>query len=130
VSYGYVRPPSKNHQQLVIEEEKASVVTEIFARVAGGSNVTDVALELSRQGIPTPRGRRIWGLRTLSGIVANPAYVGASVVGHGDDAIVVKDAHLAIVTRDLWDRANAMRNAAHRPRRRKVVSSWLRFRSP
>jgi site-specific DNA recombinase len=119
-----VRPASKN-QQLVIDYEKAAVVSEIFARVAGGANVTDVALELSRRGIPTPRGGRIWGLRTLSGIVANPAYLGAYVVAHGDDAVVIKDAHPAIVTRDLRDRANAVRNAAHRPRRRTVVSSWL-----
>jgi hypothetical protein len=124
VPYGYVRPAGKN-QRLVVDEEKAAVVTEIFARVAGGANVTDVALELSRRGVPTPRGSRIWGLKTLSGIVASPAYLGASVVGHGDDAVVIKDAHPAIVTRDLWDRANAMRNTAHRPRRRKVVSSWL-----
>ena len=55
----------------------------------------------------------------------NPAYLGVSVVGAGDDAVVVKDAHPAIVTRDLWERANAARNAAHRPRRRKAVSSWL-----
>src|SRR5919107_1086 len=35
VPYGYVRPPGKN-QQLVIDEEKASVVSEIFGRLAAG----------------------------------------------------------------------------------------------
>jgi hypothetical protein len=82
-------------------------------------------LTLSRRGVPTPRGGRIWSLNTLSGLVKNPAYLGVSVVGTGNDAVVVKDAHPAIVTRDLWERANAARNATHRPRRRKSVSSWL-----
>jgi site-specific DNA recombinase len=124
VPYGYVRPAGRN-QQLVIDEEKAAIVTEIFERVAAGANVTDVALDLSRRGVPTPRGGRIWSLNTLSGLVKNPAYLGASVVGTGEDAVVVKDAHPAIVSRELWERANAARNAAHRPRRRKAVSSWL-----
>ena len=122
--YGYVRPEGKN-QRLTVDEEKAAVVAEIFERVAGGANVSDVALELSRRGVPTPRGGRTWSLNTLAGIVKNPAYLGVSVVGDGDDAVVVHDAHPALVTRDLWDRANAARNAAHRPRRRKAVSSWL-----
>jgi DNA invertase Pin-like site-specific DNA recombinase len=124
VPYGYVRPAAKN-QQLVIDGEKASVVAEIFERVAAGANVSDVALELSRRGVPTPRGGRIWSLNSLAGLVKNPAYLGVSIVGTGDDAVVVKDAHPAIVTRDLWERANSARNAAHRPRRRKDVSSWL-----
>jgi site-specific DNA recombinase len=124
VPYGYVRPAGKN-QRLVIDEEKASVGSEIFERVAAGANISDVALELSRRGVPTPRGGRIWSLNTLAGLVKNPAYLGVSIVGTGDDAVVVMDAHPAIVTRDLWERANAARNAAHRPRRRKAVSSWL-----
>ena len=124
VPYGYVRPAGKN-QRLVIDDEKATVVTEIFERVAAGANVSDVALKLTRRGVPTPRGGRIWSLNTLSGLVKNPAYLGVSVVGTGDDAVVVNDAHPVIVTRELWERANAARNAAHRPRRRKAVSSWL-----
>jgi DNA invertase Pin-like site-specific DNA recombinase len=124
VPYGYVRPAGKN-QQLVIDDEKAAIVSEIFERVAAGANVSDVALTLSRRGVPTPRGGRIWLLNTLSCLVKNPAYLGVSIVGTGDDAVVVKDAHPAIVPRHLWDRANAARNATHRPRRRKAVSSWL-----
>jgi DNA invertase Pin-like site-specific DNA recombinase len=124
VPYGYVRPAGRN-QHLVVDDEKAAVVREIFERVACGTNVTDVAVELSRRGVSTPRGGRTWSLTTPSGLVKNPVYLGVSVVGTGDDALVVKDAHPAIVTRDLWERANAARNAAHRPRRRKAVMSWL-----
>src|SRR5829696_150814 len=124
VPYGYTRRDGKN-QRLVVDEEKAEVVRELFERVARGANITDVAVDLSRRGISTPRGGRMWSLNTLSGLIKNPAYLGVSIVGTGDDAVVVKDAHPAIVTRDLWERANAARNAAHRPRRRKAASSWL-----
>src|SRR5215213_2511645 len=124
VPYGYTRRDGKN-QRLVVDEEKAAVVRELFERVARGANVTDVAVDLSRRGIATPRGGRMWSLNTLSGLIRNPAYLGVSVVGTGDDAVVVKDAHPAIVPRDLWERANAVRNAGHRPRRRKAASSWL-----
>jgi DNA invertase Pin-like site-specific DNA recombinase len=124
VPYGYVRPAGKN-QLLVVDVEKAAVTIEIFERVAAGANVSDVALELARRGVPTPRGGRIWSLNTLAGLIKNPAYLGVSVVGTGDDAVIVTDAHPAIVTRNLWERANAARNASHRPRRRKAVSSWL-----
>ncbi len=55
VPYGYVRPDGKN-QRLIVDDEKAAIVAEIFERVAGGANVSDVALELSRRGVPTPRG--------------------------------------------------------------------------
>jgi DNA invertase Pin-like site-specific DNA recombinase len=124
VPYGYARPAGKN-QRLIIDDERAAMVVEIFERVACGANVSDVALELSRRGVPTPRGGRVWSLNTLSGIIKNPAYLGVSVVGDGDDAVVVPDAHPALVSRELWNRANAARNATHRPRRRKAVSSWL-----
>jgi len=124
VPYGYARRDGKN-QRLVVDEEKAEVVRELFERVARGANITDVAVDLSRRGISTPRGGRMWSLNTLSGLIKNPAYLGVSVVGTGDDAVVVKDAHPAIVPRELWERANAVRNAAHRPRRRKAASSWL-----
>ena len=46
----------------------------------------------------------------MARIVQNLAYLGVSVVGAGDHAVVVKDAHPAMMTRNLWERAYTVRN--------------------
>lgn len=75
VPYGYGRPGGKN-QRLVVDDEKATVVTEIFERVAAGANLSDVALKLTRRGVPTPRGGRIWSTEHAVGTREEPRLFG------------------------------------------------------
>lgn len=52
-------------------------VVQMFAWVAGGLTLRQVALRLNERGIPTPRKKgALWGHSTLHGILTNPTYMG------------------------------------------------------
>jgi site-specific DNA recombinase len=82
VPYGYSvdaeRP--RDPALVTVEPYEASVVQEVFAAYAdGGATLHGLAETLTRRGVPTPTGLRLWSPATLHGILTNPAYVGQAV---------------------------------------------------
>jgi site-specific DNA recombinase len=63
--YGYRNVPGKPGQ-LEIFVDEASVVRRIFAEYAAGRTPRDIARDLTREGIPSPRGGR-WAASTING---------------------------------------------------------------
>jgi site-specific DNA recombinase len=62
------------------DEEKAAVVAEIFAvYLERGASLFGVSRHLEAQGIPAPRGGKVWSVATLRGIPTNPVYAGRTV---------------------------------------------------
>src|SRR6266536_4501479 len=79
VPYGYrVDPERPRDPALVtIDPYAASIVQELFATYAdGGATLHSLAEALTRRGVPTPTGLRLWSPATLHGILTNPAYLG------------------------------------------------------
>ncbi len=132
--FGYANPGREtgSHGTLKIVPEEAAVVRRIFELRAQGKGVPSIAAELNRAGVRSPRDAR-WGKTTIRNILANPAYAGISAtnvwVQHGKprtfklnlsnpDAIIVPDAHEAIIERALWDAVNGRPKCAptKRPR--------------
>ncbi|MBS0198075.1 MAG: recombinase family protein [Planctomycetes bacterium] len=120
--YGYrnPRPGEEGRGKLVPVPEKAAVVVRIFKAAADGMGNQATANELNESGLPAPRGGR-WAKNTVRRILACPAYIGTSASGvwvrtpgtrgfkqnlSAKTAIVVENAHPAIVARELWDAAN------------------------
>lgn len=117
--------------------ERVQVVKDIFAWCLEGVGFKGIADRLNEKGIPSPRGN-LWNFTTIKSLLMNPIYRGDLVwnrrteskfysVRKGrvdrmksreqsakpvlmpeDEWIVVQDAVPAIVTREDWDKAQAM----------------------
>ena len=92
--YGYMIDPNDRHH-LVIDEETAPIVYEIFKMIDEGATVRKAAVTLNERGVPSP-GRVLyerglvnkesfatsnWYTPTIKGILRNQVYLGWSVSG-------------------------------------------------
>jgi len=67
--------------QRTIKPSEAAVVRRIFKRRAQGAGYFKIARELERDGVPAPRGGKIWPNTQVGSILRNPTYAGAVVWG-------------------------------------------------
>ncbi len=77
--YGYhwIDRDGKTKAALVIDDVAAGVVRRIFADVASGKSLRQIARDLVTEGIPTPTGRgNGWYTSTIAQILHKPAYKG------------------------------------------------------
>lgn len=120
--YGYENPPpgAPGRGTLRVVEPEARVVRRVFEMAASGAGDRAIAVALNERGEPAPRGGR-WGKSTVRRLLRCPAYLGVSaarvwVAEKGTrtfrlslanpDAIVVQNAHPAIVSQEAWDAAH------------------------
>lgn len=62
---------------MAIDPATAPIVQRIFDQVATGGSARQVALSLTREGVPTPTGRGVaWHVSTIRGILIHPVYAG------------------------------------------------------
>ena len=92
--FGYRKSP-KNHNQLIIDEEAAQVVRQIFEKYAECGVKAEVARYLNRNKIPTPQEyamkkgiakhwkyeneKKFWNSTIVGRILRNPSYIGNTV---------------------------------------------------
>ena len=98
--YGYRSVSAADGEGWTLEpvEPAAEIVRGIFAGAKEGDTPGRIADALNRDASPGPRGG-VWNRTAVRGIVENVAYAG--------ERYGVKGAHPAIVTRRLWNAANA-----------------------
>ncbi len=96
------------NRMLVIHEERAEHVRWIFARIGSG---TELAREVAKRGLRTPRGNRI-DKKYLYRMLNNRAYIGEAV--HKGDSYPGE--HDAIIDRETWDRVHAILQESPRKR--------------
>ncbi len=140
--YGYRSEHDKPDRagRLVVNEQEAEVVQAIFDDYLAGDGAQAVAQRMTRAGhappsrSDTPRARhaQVWTRKHIRTIVTNKVYTG--VIVYKDD-VVAEDAHPAIITEDLFERAQAVRRQRHRRPRganrrrtgeRGLFTPWLR----
>lgn len=74
--YGY-RWEGEGKERLAINPVTAPTVRRIFDEIAAGGSARQVALALTRDGVPTPSGRgTAWHVSTIRGFLNHPVYVG------------------------------------------------------
>src|SRR5207253_1040324 len=61
---------------------QAAIIQELFATSAdGGVTLYALAQRLTRRALPTPTVRTYWNVRTVRGLLTNPAYTGRAAHG-------------------------------------------------
>ena len=128
--YGYKLVDGK----LVINEEEAKIVRKIFETyVSSGISMRALSINLNQQGVyREERGNTLagnfWAESAVRKMISNSVYVGMIEWGHRqnmkvkgskemkrvyvkDNIIVAKGAHEPIISQELWDKAQAKRNA-------------------
>ena len=111
-------------KEIVINEKEADTVRYIFERYASGAGSTVIARELNEKGIKTRKGGK-WGISTVMCVIKNEKYKGDVLMGktfttdpitkrrlknRGEqDQYYIKNHHEAIISEELFEKANAIR---------------------
>lgn len=135
-AYGYRKDPNdKNH--LLVDEEAAAVVRNIFRWYADGVGVKEIVRKLEQDGIPSPGQRLVthglakskrfstshWNDKTIKDMLQREVYLGHTVQGQvreslfeglpktklpRDEWIVVRDTHEPIISDTLFEAAQSV----------------------
>lgn len=142
--YGYRKDPDRKGH-LLVDEEAASVVREIFLLFSRGMGKTAIARTLNSRGIPNPteykrlRGlsyrqpgenSTLWTYSSVSRILTNESYLGNLVQGRygsvsyktkqnrprpRSEWCIVNGTHEPVIDRELWDQVQALILEKNRP---------------
>ena len=130
--YGYLKDPNDCHK-LIVNPETAPIVKIIYEWFVGGMSTNEICLQLVARNIPTPSvyghnkgylsskkvGCGKWNTRTIQRILCQEVYTGKLVQGKTDTVehnqlpqdkskwIVVENTHEAIISQELFDKAQA-----------------------
>jgi len=113
-------------KQITVNEKEAEIVRYIFNRYIEGAGSSVIARELESLGFKSPKGSNRWADTTVLGILKNEKYVGDLLQGktfttdpiskrrldnQGEvDQYYQKDHHEAIVSREVFEQAQAILN--------------------
>ena len=119
VPFGYRSVPSSERKRdgapagymLEIDEDKATVLREIFARYAGGDSCQKIAADLNRRGVRGPRG----GTWSVSGIYGSPAQC---------TGVLNNELYIG---RQVWNRSHWVKHpiTGVRERQERPESQWI-----
>ena len=148
--YGYKKAPDNCHK-LIINEDTAPVVRQIFECAADGVPIYQIVRQLNEAKILTPgcysaslgikvspqqRGSGSWTAWTVTKILKHQVYAGDLVQGkHNcvkhkqipakeDDWIVVQNTHEPIVSRELYEKVQAVLQQTSRKRKLEQKNSY------
>jgi len=146
IPYGYLHNPS-DRQQWILDEEAATNVARIFQSVIDGKNLNQIANELASAGILTPSAhwRKLgiktpgaagnadptkWMASTIIAILQKEEYMGWKVLNKThketykskrcpspENRLIFKDSHPAIVSEEMWNLVQRLRETRRRPER-------------
>ncbi len=133
--YGYKKSPDDCHK-LIVDEETAPIVKQIFQWVLESVSLEKIALLLNEANILTPSfyerkrgiirkesslGQGYWSTFTIIHIIENETYTGDMVQGKSTkignkqiktdkkDWIIVKNTHEAIISKEIFKKAQQIR---------------------
>jgi site-specific DNA recombinase len=126
LGYGYDDIKDKPGEKL-INREQAVIVVRMFRECATSKSPRNIALDLTKDQIPSPSGASDWTFQTVNKILQNEIYIGVYVRNRirrirnyntgkrdahkalPDDLVTADFPHLRIVDQDLWNDAQAVR---------------------
>ena len=119
VPFGYIMIDHR----WVPDPETASIARWIFESRADGASYGDIVRELAARGVASPRGLPEWHQQSVRKMIHSHAYRGSRHFG----GKTIEDNHEAIVSDDLWHRAQRADDIRPRSPRRQhdEYRSWL-----
>lgn len=148
--YGYIKAKDNCHL-LIVDPVAASVVKQMFEWAAEGDGINTIVRKLNESGVISPSyykkeigqithenllGNGKWQTRTVTKILRCETYIGDLVQGHSktvdhqqmkadaDNLITVCDTHEAIISHELFDRVQALLDAAAEASRNRAVDPY------
>jgi site-specific DNA recombinase len=113
-SYGLTwRRNENDERETVPDPAQAPIVERIYAEFLAGRNQLQIVKALNGDGIPSARGGK-WSATVIGSILSNPLYAG--LVRDGSE--LIKGEHEAIIFRERWEEAQALRKAKAKTHRR------------
>ncbi len=130
-------------KQISINKEEAKIVRFIFEKYAQGIGASSIAKELLRLNIKTSRGHDRWSDTTIVGIIRNEKYYGDCIFGKTytidpiekkrvkntgqSDMFFMENHHEAIISKELWDKANEYLKKRSDTRKKLIDGPFLDF---
>lgn len=148
--YGY-KKSSENCHKLIIDEETAPIVKQIFEWYVQGKGLNTITVLLNEMGVVTSsvhksktsecdkkyKINRVWTSFTIAHILDNPVYMGDMVQGKSrnvehkqqydiapEDYIVVRNTHEPIVSREIFEKAQEIRIAVCEEHKNKPLEPY------
>ncbi|MGY1419985.1 recombinase family protein [Bacillus cereus] len=136
VPYGY----NRENQKLIINEEEAKVVRDIYNWYNSGWGFKRITNELNRLGIK-PKSKDIWQMTSVQRIIRSPIYKGTFILNQYTSVkvggkkkqirnpqekwFVFPNHHSNIVDEETWDQANQKDINANKTK----ITAWNEFRN-
>lgn len=109
-TFGYLhRRNERDERELIPDPEKAPFAQRIYEEYLAGAGYVEIAAGLTADGVPTRMGAP-WSHCTVRSILMNPIYAG--LIRH--EGGFVEGLHEAIIDREAWEKAQALREAKAR----------------
>lgn len=106
--YGYRHVRDGREVKLEIRDGEADVIREVAAMLIDGYSLADIARELNRRDVPTPRGGKAWKGDSVRAIVTKESVAGLRVQ---NGVVTAKGTWTAILDEDTWNAVRAILNA-------------------
>ncbi|GCF68388.1 TPA: recombinase family protein [Bacillus cereus] len=135
VPYGYDRV----EQKLIIKDEEAQVVRQIYKWYNDGWGFKRISNELNNLGIK-PKSNNVWQLTSVQRLIRNTIYKGVFILNQYTNVkvggkkkqirnppekwLIFEDHHPAIVDKEIWDEANREQAQSRKVR----ITPWNEFR--
>lgn len=133
----------KESKSISVNEEEAETVRMIYDLYLQGYGTSTIAKRLMELGIRNKRGKVEWHTHGVMGIIKNEKYKGDLLLGKTftfdpiskrrlanmgeEDQYYIRDHHEAIVSREIWDRADEIRLERVQPRLMETTGNRERY---
>lgn len=129
--YGYLHD---ENGKLIIKEDEAEVVRQIFKLYLSGYSIGGIIKELESQSVLSPTGKERWYKGTIDGMLSNEKYAGDVELFKSDETTetyLMEKSHPAIIERAIFhaiqlekkSRSNIVNTEVGRKRKNKKYSS-------
>lgn len=95
---------------LIVNEEQAKVVRQIFAWYLEGKSIVGLIKLLEKNHIPSPRGKAKWSKRALETMLSNEKYIGKVHLfknNEYEDSYFKENNHTAIIQKHVFDKVQS-----------------------
>lgn len=103
VCYGYKKD---KHGMLIIDEEQAQVVRDIFDWYLEGLSVGGIIERLKSRGVKSPKGKDAWSKRAVENTLTRRKYTGDVAIadsGGSDRQYLYSDHHAGIISKETFE---------------------------